>query len=253
MTQFIHLRTHSEYSMVDGLLRVKELVDQVAQYGMPAVALTDESNLFALVKFYRACLAHGVQPIIGADCWVKGADGFGRLTFIAMNQEGYKNLLELLSLGWLKGQDGDYALLEWEWVLKHAAGLICLTGATEGEIGRLVSAGQTDKADAVLDKYHAVFADRLYVELTRVGLSGETVLARYAVNAADQRQIPLVATNVACFRKVDDFEAHETRVCIHDSVTLDDQRRVRRHTPEQWLKPQGAMVELFSDLPDAVA
>ena len=253
MTQFIHLRTHSEYSMVDGLLRVKELVSQVAQYGMPAVALTDESNLFALVKFYRACLAHGVQPIIGADCWVKGADGFGRLTFIAMNPEGYKNLLELLSLGWLKGQDGDYALLEWEWVLKHAAGLICLTGATEGEIGRLVSAGQTDKADAVLDKYHAVFADRLYVELTRVGLSGETELAHYAVKASDQRQIPLVATNVACFRKVDDFEAHETRVCIHDSMTLDDQRRVRRHSPEQWLKPQDAMVELFSDLPDAVA
>lgn len=253
MTQFVHLRTHSEYSLVDGLFRVKELVGQVAQCGMPAVALTDESNLFALVKFYRACLSHGVQPIIGADCWVKGSDGFGRLTFIAMNQEGYKNLLELLSLGWLKGQDGDYALLEWEWVVDHAAGLICLTGATEGEIGRLVAAGQIDKADAVLDKYHALFADRLYFELTRVGLSGETALAQYGVQAADQRQIPLVATNVACFREADDFEAHETRVCIHDSVTLDDQRRVHRHTPEQWLKPQEAMVELFSDLPDAVA
>jgi DNA polymerase-3 subunit alpha len=128
-----------------------------------------------------------------------------------------------------------------------------LTGATEGEIGRLVAAGQTDKADAVLDKYHALFADRLYFELTRVGLSGETALAQYGVQAADQRQIPLVATNVACFREADDFEAHETRVCIHDSVTLDDQRRVHRHTPEQWLKPQEAMVELFSDLPDAVA
>ncbi|MEL0321355.1 MAG: DNA polymerase III subunit alpha, partial [Gammaproteobacteria bacterium] len=105
----------------------------------------------------------------------------------------------------------------------------------------------------VLDKYHALFADRLYFELTRVGLSGETALAQYGVQAADQRQIPLVATNVACFREADDFEAHETRVCIHDSVTLDDQRRVHRHTPEQWLKPQEAMVELFSDLPDAVA
>ena len=190
MTQFVHLRTHSEYSLVDGLFRVKELVDQVAQYGMPAVALTDESNLFALVKFYRACLSQGVQPIIGTDCWVKGADGFGRLTLIAMNQEGYKNLLELLSLGWLKGQEGDYALLEWEWVVENSAGLICLTGATEGEIGRLVAARQIEKADAVLDKYHAVFADRLYVELTRVGLSGETALAHYAVQAADQRLIP---------------------------------------------------------------
>ncbi|MEC9077293.1 MAG: DNA polymerase III subunit alpha [Pseudomonadota bacterium] len=253
MTQFVHLRTHSEYSLVDGLFRVKELVDQVAQYGMPAVALTDESNLFALVKFYQACISQGVQPIIGADCWVKGSDGFGRLTLIAMNQEGYKNLLELLSLGWLKGQEGDYALLEWEWVVEHSAGIICLTGATEGEIGRLVAAGQIDKADAVLDKYHAVFADRLYVELTRVGLSGETALAHYAVQSADQRLIPLVATNVACFQEADDFEAHETRVCIHDSVTLDDQRRLHRHTPEQWLKPQNAMAELFFDLPDAVA
>ena len=253
MTQFVHLRTHSEYSLVDGLFRVKELVGQVAQYGIPAVALTDESNLFALVKFYQACRSQGVQPIIGADCWVKGSDGFGRLTLIAMNQEGYKNLLELLSLGWLKGQEGDYALLQWDWVVEHSAGIICLTGATEGEIGRLVAAGQIDKADAVLDKYHAVFADRLYVELTRVGLSGETALANYAVQSADQRLIPLVATNVACFQEADDFEAHETRVCIHDSVALDDQRRLHRHTPEQWLKPQDAMAELFFDLPDAVA
>ena len=253
MTQFVHLRTHSEYSMVDGLFRVKELVSRVAEFGMPAVALTDESNLFALVKFYRACVAQGIQPIIGADCWVQGDEGFGRLTLIAMNQTGYHNLLELLSLGWLKGQDGDYALLDWTWVTEHATGLICLTGATEGEIGRLVAAGQTDKADAVLDKYHQLFGDLLYFELTRVGLPGETVLMQYGVEAADRRQIPLVATNVACFKAADDFEAHETRVCIHDSVTLDDQRRVHRHTPEQWLKPQEAMAELFSDLPDAVA
>ena len=253
MTQFVHLRTHSEYSLVDGLFRVKELVGQVAESGMPAVALTDESNLFALVKFYRSCLSQGIQPIIGADCWVKGTDGFGRLTLIAMNEVGYKNLLELLSQGWLKGQEGDYALLEWEWITDHADGLICLTGATEGEIGRLVAAGQSDKADMVLDKYLSVFADRLYFELTRVGLAGESALAQYGVRAADQRNIPLVATNVACFREADDFEAHETRVCIHDSVTLDDQRRVHRHTPEQWLKPPEMMAELFSDLPDAIA
>ena len=252
MTQFVHLRTHSEYSMVDGLFRVKELVGQVAGYAMPAVALTDDSNLFASVKFYRACLLRGVQPIIGTDCWVKGDVSFGRLTLIAMNQEGYKNLLELLSLGWLQGQDGDYALLDWEWVDDHASGLICLTGATEGEIGRLVAAGQHDKAGAVLEKFHSVFADRLYFELTRVGLPGETALAQFGVAAADRLQIPLVATNVACFGQVNDFEAHETRVCIHNSVTLDDKRRVHRHTPEQWLKSQETMIELFSDLPDAI-
>ncbi|MBU29821.1 MAG: DNA polymerase III subunit alpha [Gammaproteobacteria bacterium] len=252
MTQFVHLRTHSEYSMVDGLFRVRELVGQAADCGMPAIALTDDSNLFASIKFYRACLLQGVQPIIGADCWVKSEVSFARLTLIAMNQEGYKNLLELVSLGWLRGQDGDYALLDWEWVADHSAGLICLTGATEGEIGRLVVAGQHDKASTALEKYHSVFTDRLYFELTRVGLPGETALAHFGVAAADRLQIPLVATNVACFGQVDDFEAHETRVCIHESVTLDDQRRVHRHTPEQWLKSQETMIELFSDLPDAI-
>lgn len=252
MTQFIHLRTHSEYSLVDGLLRVKELVARVKQAGMPAVALTDESNLFALVKFYRAALAEGVQPIIGSDCWVKTEHGYGRLTLIAMNQIGYSHLLDLISMAWREGQEGDYALIDWRWLESRAEGLICLTGATEGEIGRLVAAGQIDKADQVLARYHAVFADRLYLELTRLGLAGEGALTDFAVQRADALQIPLVATNVACFAHADDFEAHETRVCIHDSVTLDDPRRTHRHSPEQWLKPADAMAALFADLPDAI-
>ena len=251
MTQFVHLRTHSEYSLVDGLFRVKELVGQVAKYGMPAVALTDESNVFASIKFYKAALTSGIQPILGADCWVKSSDSFGRITFLAMNDQGYKNLLELLSLGWLKGQDRDRASLEWDWVAKYSEGLICLTGSTEGEIGRLISVDQKEKADIILQRYHEVFADRLYLEITRIGLPGETLLAQYVVQAGDTWGIPLVATNVSCFSEASDFEAHDTRVCIHDSVTLDDKHRVHRHTPEQWLKSAEAMVELFSDLPDA--
>ena len=253
MMKFIHLRTHSEYSLVDGLFRVKELVDQVANYGMPAVALTDESNVFASIKFYQAAIKTGVQPILGADCWVRGNDSFGRITLIAMNDQGYKNLLELLSLGWLQGQDGDYALLKWDWVALHSEGLICLTGSTEGEIGRLIAIHQKEKANLVLQKYHETFADRLYLEITRIGLSGETLLAQYLVEAGDTLGIPLVATNVACFSKAGDFETHETRVCIHDGSMLDDKHRVHRHTPEQWLKSPEVMTELFSDLPDAVA
>ena len=253
MTQFVHLRTHSEYSLVDGLFRIKELVGQTAKYGMPAVALTDESNVFASIKFYKTALTFGIQPILGADCWVRSADSFGRITFLAMNDQGYKNLLELLSLGWLKGQVGDRASLEWNWVAKHSEGLICLTGSTEGEIGRLISVDQKEKADVILQRYHEVFADRLYLEITRIGLPGETLLAQYLVQAGDIWGIPLVATNVSCFSEASDFEAHDTRVCIHDSVTLDDKHRVHRHTPEQWLKSAEAMVELFSDLPDAVA
>ena len=252
MIQFVHLRTHSEYSLVDGLFRIKELVGQTAKYGMPAVALTDESNVFASIKFYKTALTFGIQPILGADCWVRSADSFGRITFLAMNDQGYKNLLELLSLGWLKGQVGDRASLEWNWVAKHSEGLICLTGSTEGEIGRLISVDQKEKADVILQRYHEVFADRLYLEITRIGLPGETLLAQYLVQAGDIWGIPLVATNVSCFSEASDFEAHDTRVCIHDSVTLDDKHRVHRHTPEQWLKSAEAMAELFSDLPDAV-
>lgn len=252
MTQFIHLRTHSEYSLVDGLLRVKELVERVKQAGMPAVALTDESNLFALVKFYRAALAQGIQPIIGADCWVKTEHGYGRLTLIAMNQVGYQHLLELISIAWREGQEGDYALIDWHELVPRAEGLICLTGATEGEIGRLVAAGQAEKADQVLVRYAGLFGDRLYLELTRLGLAGESALAAYVVERSTQHQIPIVATNVACFATAEDFEAHETRVCIHDSVTLDDPRRVHRHTPEQWLKSPEDMCALFDDLPDAL-
>ncbi len=253
MTQFVHLRTHSEYSIVDGLFRVKELVSQIAKYEMPAVALTDESNLFASIKFYQAALKAGVQPIIGSDCWVKGSDCLGRISLIAMNDQGYKNLLKLLSLGWLKGHSGDYALLEWDWVAAHSLGLICLTGSTEGEIGRLVSVDQKEKADLVIQKYHQVFGDRLYLELTRVGLPGESILAKYLVQVADAKGISLVATNIVCFAEPEDFEAHQTRVCIHDSVTLDDNCRIHRHSPEQWLKSAKEMAELFSDLPDAVA
>ena len=169
MSRFIHLRTHSEYSLVDGLFRVKDLVAQVKAMEMPAVALTDESNLFALIKFYRAALAQGIQPIIGVDAWIRADHGIGRVTLLALNDCGYKNLLELLSLGWLKGQSGDNALLSWDWVETYAEGLICLTGATEGEIGRLVATNQLVKADQVLKRYHNLFQDKLYLELTRVG------------------------------------------------------------------------------------
>lgn len=253
MTGFVHLRTHSEYSLVDGLTRVGELVNLVSADGMPAVALTDESNLFALVKFYQKALNAGIQPVIGADCWVKTSHGLGRITLLCMNQTGYLNLLELLSLGWLKGQEGDYALLSWDWLCEHHEGLICLTGSTEGEIGRLVASGHLEKATETLTRYHALFGDRLYFELTRLGLASEHQIGQFALSHVDPLGIPLVATNVACFPTANDYEAHEARVCIHDGVTLDDTRRVYRHTPEQWLKPSHEMQALFSDLPDACA
>ncbi len=252
MSGFIHLRTHSEYSLVDGLLRVKGLVSRVKTLGMPAVALTDESNFFGLVKFYKAALSEGVQPIIGSDVWLKTEHGFGRLTLLAMNQQGYGHLLELISKAWREGQAGDYALMEWDWLVDKSAGLICLSGATEGEIGRWVTSGHTDKASEALRRYKNVFGDRFYMELTRVGLPGESALAAFTVQASEAEGVPLVATNSVCFEGADDFEAHETRVCIHDGVTLDDTRRAHRHTPEQWLKSPEAMAELFADLPDAI-
>lgn len=249
---FVHLRTHSEYSLVDGLFRVKGLVDKVKSAGMPAVALTDESNLFAVVKFYRAAISAGIQPILGADLWVQSDTGAGRLTCLAMDDTGYRNLLTLISRAWREGQRDAHAVVQMDWLAGHAEGLICLTGATEGEIGQWVISNQPEKADQVLAALLQMFGDRLYLELTRIGVVGEDPVINHAVARSAQWRIPLVATNPVCFPEADDYEAHETRVCIHDGVTLDDPRRQSRHTTEQWLKPPQQMQALFADLPDAL-
>ncbi len=256
MTQaFVHLRLHTEYSLVDGLVRVKPLIKAVAGGGMPAVAVTDMSNMCSLVKFYKTAMGAGVKPICGADIWMASAEEDGplsRLTLLAMNAKGYRNLTELISRGWSEGQSNDLVIIQRDWVKAAADGLIALSGAREGEVGMALLAGDEAQAEARLREWMQVFPERFYLEVQRTSRVGDEEYLHAAVALADRVEAPLVATNDVRFIKQDDFEAHETRVCIGEGRTLDDPRRPRHYSDQQYLKSPAEMWELFSDLPEAL-
>ena len=254
-TPFVHLRVHTEYSLVDGLVRLKPLVKAAGEQGSPALAVTDESNLFGLVKFYKAAQGAGLKPIIGADLWLDNPhDALHpyRLTLIAMNAEGYRNLTELISRGWLEGQRQGRALLDKAWVLEQSGGLIALSGGRDGEIGRHLLSDHHDEARALLEAWNAAFPGRFYLELIRTGRLQEEECVHLAVDLALETDTPVVATNDVRFLERDDFWAHETRVAIGDGKALDDRRRARHYTEEQYLKSPEEMAELFADIPEAL-
>ena len=252
---FVHLHVHTEYSLVDGMLGVKPLVQQVAQRGMPAVAVTDRNNLFALVKFYKAARAAGVKPIIGCEMLVEAASLSGEpapLVFLVQGLAGYRNLTQLITRGYLENQKQGQAVLKPEWVVESNTGLIALCGGRRGEIGQLLLAHRTAEAEQQLVRWRAAFGDRFYLEVSRTGRPGESAHVRAAVELAVRTNAPVVATNDVVFLDPDDFDAHEARVCIHEGRTLADPRRPRRYSPQQYLRSAAEMAELFADLPEAL-
>ncbi|PTS83712.1 DNA polymerase III subunit alpha [Pseudomonas sp. HMWF032] len=252
---FVHLRLHTEFSLVDGLVRVKPLIKSVAAAGMPAVAVTDMSNMCSLVKFYKAAMGGGIKPICGADIWLASAEEDGplsRLTLLAMNAKGYRNLTELVSRGWSEGQSNDLVIIQRDWVKQAAEGLIALSGAKEGEVGHALLDGEQATAEALLQEWMAVFPERFYLEVQRTNRVNDEEHLHAAVALADKLGAPLVATNDVRFLKQDDFAAHETRVCIGEGRSLDDPRRPRTYSDQQYLKSPQEMAELFSDLPEAL-
>ncbi|MCM2330531.1 DNA polymerase-3 subunit alpha [Geopseudomonas sagittaria] len=252
---FVHLRVHTEYSLVDGLVRVKPLIKAVAGAGMPAVAVTDMSNMCSLVKFYKAAMGGGVKPICGADIWLASREDDGplsRLTLLAMDGGGYRNLTELISRGWTEGQHNGLVIIQRDWVKAAAEGLIALSGAKEGEVGLALLNGHPDEAEALLHEWQGVFPGRFYLEVQRTSRVNDEEYLHAAVELATRCGAPLVATNDVRFLKQDDFEAHETRVCIGEGRTLDDPRRPRTYSDQQYLKTPAEMAELFSDLPEAL-
>ncbi|MGM0553668.1 MAG: DNA polymerase III subunit alpha [Pseudomonadota bacterium] len=253
---FVHLRVHSEYSLIDGLVRLKPLVEQVAEAGMPAVAVTDHCNLFGLVKFYRAAIARGVQPIIGADVLVRNARAdasLARMTLLAQNDPGYRNLTRLISRAWQEGQHKGVPRIDGEWLDGGAAdGLIALSGGIDGLfVNGSAVARELDVSE--LAPWQARFPGRFYLELTRTGRVGEEAWIEQALAASETFGVPVVATNDVRFLVAADFEAHEARVCIHDGVTLDDPNRPRRYSEQQYLRSPQEMAELFADIPEALA
>jgi DNA polymerase-3 subunit alpha len=254
---FAHLRLHTEYSLIDSVVRVPELIEAVAAAGMPAVAATDQCNLFAMVKFYRAALAAGVKPIIGVDLLVRESGDRqqpSRITFICQNQTGYHNATRLVSRAYLEGQQRGVPLIERGWLTAESLeGLIALSGATEGDVGRALANGRELEAGRALDDWLALLPDRYYIELQRLGRAGEESYIAAAVSLAGRRGVPVVATNDVRFLKQSDFESHEARVCIHDGTLLADPSRVRRYTSQQYLRTPGEMARLFGDVPEALA
>ncbi|MGY8830584.1 MAG: DNA polymerase III subunit alpha, partial [Pseudomonadales bacterium] len=252
---FVHLRLHTEFSLVDGLVRVKPLIKSVAAAGMPAVAVTDMSNMCSLVKFYKAAMGGGIKPICGADIWLASADEDGplsRMTLLAMDAKGYRNLTELVSRGWSEGQSNDLVIIQRDWVKDAAEGLIALSGAKEGEVGHALLDGEPAAAEALLREWMEVFPERFYLEVQRTNRVNDEEHLHAAVALADKVGAPLVATNDVRFIKQDDFAAHETRVCIGEGRSLDDPRRLRTYSDQQYLKSPEEMAELFSDLPEAL-
>ena len=251
--EFVHLRTHSEYSIVDGLAGVGDLARGAAELGMGAIGLTDHGNLFGLIKFYRACLKAGVKPIVGVDLPHQAADAGEplRLTVIACGQTGYRNLIQLASLAYVGGElHGAVTTAE---VLERSDGLILLAGARDTEVGHALLRGDHKGAERAAGVLAERFDDRFYLEVQRTGRENEETCLRGAVALAERLELPTVATNEACFLASEDFEAHETRVCIHEGKVVNDPRRPRRYSAEQHLKGPEDMAQLFADLPEALA
>jgi len=255
---FVHLRTHTEYSVVDGTLRIDDAAAAAKADGQVALGISDLANLFGAVKFYKACRGKGVKPLIGADIWLEPADGHGdktasRLLLLVQNGQGYLNLCELLARAWTINVQRAQAWVRWDWLQELNGGLIALSGAEFGLVGSTVLAGDLARAEAAARQLAAIFPGRFYLELQRGGLPQHEALVRATVPLAARLQLPVVATHPVQFLAPDDFEAHEARVCVAEGETLANPRRVKRFSREQYFKSQAEMEALFADVPSAIA
>ncbi len=255
MSDFVHLHVHSEYSLQDSVVRIPALVQQVAVAGMPAVALTDQGNLFALVRFYRTALAAGVKPIGGADLWLHNpeqpAQPF-RLTLLIQDDAGYHQLTHLISRSYQTGQQSGYPQIEPDWLTpENCTGLIALSGGREGDVGQALIRGQHDLAAHRVQHWQALFGDRYVLQLVRTGREHEEDVLHACVDLAATYQVPVVATNAVCFLHPEAFQAHEVRTCIQQGDTLNNPQRPHLYSAEQYLRTPQEMQALFSDIPTA--
>ena len=252
---FVHLRLHTEYSLVDSTVRIKPLVNAVAERGMAAVAVTDRCNLFAMVKFYRAAQGAGIKPIFGADVLLVPEDGGEQpdlLVLLCQNDVGYANLKRLVSRGYIDGQQRGVPLLQRDWLEGQSEGLIALSGARMGDIGRALMGADPARAEGLLAHWQTLFPGRFYLEAQRTGRPGDEDCLHRVVALAARTGSPVVATNEVCFLDASDFQAHEARICISSGHVLDDPKRPKLYGDQQYLRSPQEMVALFSDLPEAL-
>jgi DNA polymerase-3 subunit alpha len=252
---FVHLRVHSEFSVVDGLVRISDLVKRVAKMGQPAVALTDLSNLFGLIKLYKAARGAGVKPVAGCDVWLENEDDPEkpfRILLLVRNHKGYLNLCELLTQAYLQNQDKGRPEIRREW-LQGREGLIVLSGGRAGDVGHALDAGNAATALSLARQWGTMFPGAYYIELQRAGHDGDEAYTQAAMRLAAQAGLPVVATHPVQFLDREEFQAHEARVCIAEGEVLANPRRVRRFTEEQYLLSSEEMAQRFADVPSAIA
>lgn len=253
--RFVHLHIHTEYSLVDGLSRIKPLLTAVKNKGMPAVAITDHCNLFGLVKFYRAAIAAGIKPIIGVDILLHNTQNPSQpfpMVLLCQNSQGYRNLTQLVSRSYLEGQQHGYPGIQKEWLIEASQGIIALSGGKFGDIGQALLQNNLDEAKRCLKVWQTIYPDRFYLELQRTGRDNDEEYVQAAVMLAGECNVPVVATNDVRFIAAEDFEAHEARVCIHEGRVLDDPKRGNRYSAAQYLKTPQEMSDLFGDIPEAI-
>lgn len=253
--RFVHLRVHSDFSMIDGLAKVGPLLKKASAMEMPAMAITDFTNLCGLVKLYGSAHGLGIKPIIGADFLVQSddlGDELAELTILAANNTGYQNLTLLISKAYQRGYIQDGPVIDRDWLIEHKEGLILLSGGRFGDVGKFLIRGNQALVDKCVEFYREHFPDSYYLELVRTNREGEDSYIQLAVELAAQSDLPVVATNDVKFLEQSDFDAHEIRVAIHDGFTLVDPKRPKKFSKEQYLRSEQEMCELFSDIPEAL-
>jgi len=254
--RFIHLRLHTEYSLSDGIVQIDSLIDKARAFNMPAVAVTDQSNIFSAIKFYQAAVKAKIKPILGADIWLANENHPKkpyRLTLFCQNNHGYKNLLELISRSYIQGQTQGKAIVQYQWLTELAEGLIVLSGAEEGDLGKALLAHDATQTKKLIAFWTSYFPNRYYIELRRTGIAIQESYIDAALTIADENALPVLATNDVRYIERDDFEAHEARVCIHEGTILADPRRPRFYTEQQYFRSQEEMISLFADIPESIA
>ncbi|MDM1717855.1 DNA polymerase III subunit alpha [Acinetobacter towneri] len=247
--RFVHLGIHTEFSITESIVRVPDLIKAAVNEEMPALALTDLSNLHAAVKFYGKCLGQGIKPILGSVLRLNDADH--RVTLLSMNNHGWRNLTELVSRGYIEGQQLNIPCVNKAWILEQADDLILLLGI-QSDVGKMLITSNPQKAEPLLEEWIEKFGNRVYLALTRTDRPDEDAFIAEAVKLAKKYNIGVVAHNDVHFVRREDYEAHEARVCIADGYVLGDNRRPKTYSPEQYFKTTAEMTELFSDIPSAI-
>ena len=254
---FVHLRLHTEYSIIDGSNRIENVVQAAQSDHQPALAITDLNNLFGAIKFYKECRTNGVKPLIGADIHVQHdparSDLSSRLLLLVQNSQGYLNLCQLLTKGWTENVCKTQSLIKLDWLKAHSGGLIALSGASSGALGQALINQDNSKASQIAIDLAEIFPHRFYIELQRADRVDDEKLVQASVLLASQLKLPVVATHPLQFLKPEDYEAHEARVCIAEGEILGNTRRVRKFTPDQYFKTSAQMQELFKDVPSALS